>query len=418
MAKGFAALNPSSNNSFTIPSGQGQIVEARVTDIILDETHPDWGKTGQWNGIGTIKFELIEQVKQPKSNATAIPLYPQFKNYPLINETVLIFQFPNRNLDKFANIKGYYYLNPINLWNHPHHNAFPDVYKENTSEGQNSDYESIGQGKVRRVKDGSTDIELNSPSAGGTFIERSNIHPILPFAGDNIFEGRFGNSLRLGNTAKTKSKITNNWSMNGENGNPIIIIRNGQDPGANTKGWVPITENINKDLSSIYLTSNQTIPLTNSIENYKAFSSKPTLQREYNQNQIILNSGRLVFNSNVDDIILTSQKRVSLSSGEDVGISSKKRFVVDSNSIKLGSRFANEPIILGGKFMFQFEQLLISLKNLTEALEGLQAYPGGMATPEPVIPPIATTTKNVIEEIMNLVTDEKTPLLSRKSKVE
>ena len=38
-------------------------------------------------------------------------------------------------------------------------------------------------------------------------------------------------------------------------------------------GYLPIIENINKDLSSIYLTSNQSIPLSSSITNNPTIKS-------------------------------------------------------------------------------------------------------------------------------------------------
>ena len=65
----------------------------------------------------------------------------------------------------------------------------------------NKSYTSIETGNVNRPATQKQSIDLNGNS-GGTFEEKGNIHPILPFAGDNIFEGRFGNSIRLGNTSK------------------------------------------------------------------------------------------------------------------------------------------------------------------------------------------------------------------------
>lgn len=417
MIKGFAALNPINNKSSNPSIQENQIVNARVKDIILDDTHPKWSKYGGWNGIGTIEFTLLSN-KNDKAYSTALPLLPNSKSYPLVNETVLIFRLPNRNLDKMSDIKGYYYLNPVNLWNHPHHNAYPDIFNSETPSSSTPDYEAIEGGQVRRVKDGSTEIELNSPVIGGTFIEQTSIHPLLSFAGDNIIEGRFGNSIRLGNTSKTKSQIKNNWSGEGKNGDPITIIRNGQDPNLNEKGWIPTVENINRDLSSIYLTSDQKIPISPTQENYKAFFNPPIIQKQYNKPQVIINSGRLVFNSKVDDIILTSNNKIAISSLDTIGLSTKQSFIVDSTDIKLGSRFANQPIILGADFMDQFETLLNALKNLTSTLENLQDWPGGSPVPNTIVPPMATATKSVIEEILNLVTDEKAPLLSSKSTVE
>ena len=45
-------------------------------------------------------------------------------------------------------------------------------------------------------------------------------------------------------------------------GEPItVIIKNGQPSGSSSEGFIPITENINQDPSSIYLTSTQQIPI-------------------------------------------------------------------------------------------------------------------------------------------------------------
>ena len=391
MARGFTALQPSINNSFSPSPNEGQIINARVVDIILDETHPTWDIFGGWNGIGTIEFVLLENINQ-QDTTTAIPLFPQLKNYPLINETVLIFSFPNRNIDKYSNVKGYYYLNPINLWNHPHHNAFPDVFKSETTDAQNADYESIQGGQVRRIKDNSSEIELNSPEIGGTFVEKANIHPILSFAGDNILEGRFGNSLRLGNTSKTKGEIKNNWSLSGENGDPITILRNGQDPNSGEKGWIPVTENINNDLSSIYLTSTQQIPLNTDFPDFPALKKNPESLSEYSKNQIILSSGRLVFNSKGDSIFLSSNKSISLNASEDIALFSRNsNIALQGKEIKLGEKTASEPIILGNKFMEGFEQLLFGISLLCDSLSA-----------EPYLGPSSATASNLKQMAENM----------------
>ena len=384
MAKGFTSLQPNTNNSFLPSSNEGQIINARVVDIILDETHPKWDKFGGWNGIGTIEFVLLEN-KNQQDTTSAIPLFPQLKNFPLINETVLIFSFPNRNINKYSNIKGYYYLNPVNLWNHPHHNAFPDVFKSEPTNAQNADYESIQGGQVRRIRDNSSEIELNSPEVGGTFVEKSNIHPILSFAGDNIFEGRFGNSIRLGNTSKSKSIYNNNWSNTGENGDPITIIRNGQNPNSGEEGWIPVTENINNDLSSIYLTSTQQIPLSTDFPDFPALKKNPESLSEYSKNQIILSSGRLVFNSKGDSIFLSSNKSISLNASEDIALFSRNsNITLQGKEIKLGEKTASEPIILGNKFMEGFEQLLFGISLLCDSLSA-----------EPFLGPSSATAANL-----------------------
>jgi hypothetical protein len=85
----------------------------------------------------------------------------------------------------------------------------------------------------------------------------------MPYMGDVIYEGRWGNSIRFGSTVKSKSQYSNPWSRSGNNGDPITIVRNGQNKLANEFGAEPITENIKNDLSSIYLTSTQALPYLN-----------------------------------------------------------------------------------------------------------------------------------------------------------
>lgn len=401
MGSKFGLGNFVSNNTTSINSSKPTLDDRfqtfRVKDIILDNTHPKFREYGEWNGIGTIEFEPIDvNAGGDIINPTATPLIPYLKNYPLVNEIVLIFRLTDRNIDQVSGTTSYYYLNPLSLWNHPHHNAYPNViHSTQVPESQQKDYQSIEQGSVRRVTDNSTEINLNSPKIGGTFIEKTNIHPLLPFAGDNILEGRFGNSIRLGNTSKTKGTIKNNWSGAGENGDPITIIRNGQPETSSEEGWIPLTENINKDLSSIYLTSKQKLPLLTDITSFPAISSEqPTEVSSYNKNQIILSSGRLVFSTNSDHLLLNSKKSISLSSNEDIALYSKKGNInVQANLVKLGDVSADQSLVLGDNFIEQFDFLLNSLSLLCESL-----------TSEPQLGPSsisAAATKTVIEKILS-----------------
>lgn len=383
-------FTPSDNNNSTFQS-------YRVKDIILDNTHPKFKQYGGWNGIGTIEFEAITvnsggDIKNP----IATPLIPYLKNYPLINEIVLIFRLASRNIDQGDDLTSFYYLNPLSLWNHPHHNAYPNIiHSTQISDSQQKDYQDIEGGSVRRVTDNSTEIKLNSPKVGGTFIEKTNIHPILPYAGDIIMEGRFGNSIRLGNTSKSKGSVKNNWSGgDSKNGDPITIIRNGQPEDSTEEGWIPLSENINKDLGSIFLTSTQNIPLNTDINSFPAISSEtPNTIGTYNKNQIILNSGRLVLNTNSDHLILNSKKSTSISSIEDIGLYSKKGNInLQSDLIKLGSTDANQSLILGDSFIKDFDYLLQSLSILCDSL-----------TSEPTLGPAsiaASSTKIAIEKIL------------------
>jgi hypothetical protein len=387
---GFAGINQPYNQNSSIDninrrinSLSNKLIPARVIDVILDETHPNFENYGEWNSIGVIKYSLINFPEGKQDTlSVAKPLLANIKTFPLKNEIVFLIALPNTNsLNNLTDDEIFYYLNVVSLWNHPHHNAFPNLLNSNSiSESQRKDYRSIEEGNVRRVTDNSTEINLNSTNnSGGKFIERTNIHPILPFTGDNIFEGRFGNSIRLGSTIKSKSQYQNNWSTTGQEGDPITILRNGQPTNSLDEGWLPTVENINNDLSSIYLTSTQRIPIDVSSKNYSSISADqiPSYPISYKENQIILNSGRLLFNSTTDSILLSSQKIISISANEDIGISTRKNVTLTGDLIKLGGINAGESLLLGDSFIKQFKVLLETMNLLCDALVAEPALKGG-----------------------------------------
>lgn len=368
-----------------------KVIPARVTDIVLDETHPKFTEYGGWNGIGTVNFEPINTPAiKSTTKPIAKPFFPQFKSFPLVNEIVLLFYLPDSDIGVQDTSKIYYYLNAVSIWNHPHHNAYPNIFDGVEDEEQKRDYQSIEGGSVRRVEDESTEINLQGDNpTGGTFIERTNIHPILPFVGDNIFEGRFGNSIRLGSTTKSKGLYKNNWSESGEEGNPITILRNGQSADAGDEGWIPIVDNINNDLSSIYLTSNQLIPIKASSTNYTGISDEniPEFPNQYKGNQVILNSGRVLLNSTTDSILLSSKKVISLSAKSDIGIATSGSIAMESGELKLGGSNAEQPAVLGDIFLDRLSGVMVGLQSVVTSLS---QEPSLVLTPAPATALIET----------------------------
>lgn len=372
--------NSSKNNIFGISTQQavdGLTLSGRVVSIVLDETHPRFVELGEWNGLGTIEYDVVSAPSKPNQQyQTARPLDPSSKKYPLVNEIVHIVSLPNNNIGEIASSVGNYYIAPISVWNHPHHNGFPQNSNK-LPEPQQKDYIQTEAGSVRRVTDQSTEIFL-----GATFVERSDIHPLLPFEGDIIHEGRWGNSIRLGSTV---AQAPNNWSSTGENGDPITIIRNGQ--GSQTdEGWVPTVEDINNDDSSIYLTSTQKVPIKSTAvevnEYYSYNNSKPTSISEYSGKQVILNSGRLVFNTTQDHLLLSSQKSINLSAVESINLETTNDIILQSGNVYLGSKSATEPVLLGQSTIDLLQTLLQELAALTNILSTQIGVPTGA----PLIP--------------------------------
>jgi hypothetical protein len=356
-------------NSTPLP----QYTPVRVKDIILDNSHPLFKELGEWNSIGTIFYDksMDPSPAPSKDLPVAFPLFPNIKNYPLKNELVFIISLPGLAIDKITDNNVSYYITPLNIWNSQHHNAFPDNIFENLQPlSQQKDNNQIINGSPKRVDDKDLTIDL-----GKTFKEKSNINPLLPFEGDHILEGRWGNSIRLGSTVKN-SPIKNEWSSFGENGDPIIILRNGQGIEKNN-GWENILESVNKDLSSIYFCSSQKIPINVSSKRYDSFkNNKPIDPLEYSKNQIIINSGRILFNSSKDNILLSSAKSISLSSIQSVNIDTNI-FVTSAQKNYIGSPNATEPMILGDKTVTLLKQLVSNLSEFMQICSKLQYGPAG-----------------------------------------
>ena len=366
------------------------IVSARVTNVNLNSNSTIFSSTNEWQGMGTIQFQPVGgPVNEKTLNSSGLnyakPLFSQIKNYPLVNEIVILFKLPSRQgIGDLSNTEEYYYLNTIGIWNHPHVNAYPNPLNNPSATSTNSkSFLEILAGNPNRTTDESTDLDLNGGS-GGTFIESSIIHPLVPFAGDQILEGRFGNSIRLGNTSKAGGIITNNWSAgnNTKNGDPITIIKNGQPLNSSSEGYLPITEDINNDPTSIYLTSTQKIPFDIAVASTKEgegstipysniITPVPKSPKSYNNPQVILNSGRLLFNTYTDSILFSSKKSIVLTSIEDLGIQSQTKnvnIVSDKGIVSLGKQNASESVILGDTFIDDFTALIDNLKTLCSAL--------------------------------------------------
>ena len=209
------------------------------------------------------------------------------------------------------------------------------------------------------------------------------------------------------------STIPNEWSngSNYENGDPITIIKNGQTKGDtnvenNTYSWVPTLEKINQDQSSIYLTSNQQIPLFPASVNNQSFSKStpPTNVGQYEGNQIILNSGRLVFNAKSDSILLLASKQIQLSCNDTLGIDAKQ-ISLTADKVYLGSSEGIEgtkiqPVVLGENLNFLLSDIAVFLQTLNIAFKTAADSNGA---PIVSLQAIACDAETLSNDLLNIV---------------
>lgn len=242
----------------------GRVKKIILGPYIANTTEPDVDYTGP-NDIGKIRFEMMySPLGTSKSEEVSEPAYPIFsfiKQLPVINEIVLIFTGPSERLNDGSQNQQFYYFPPYSLWNDVNHNAFPNMYEWETF---------LNNYSVKPEYQGTETPPPELP-LGITFGEKF-VRSLKPFEGDNILQSRFGQSIRFGSTVPVMKKF-NTWSNSGESNDPITIIINSQGKRTALNKFDPLVEDINKDGSSIYMTSTQEIFLED-INNFPLSSFK------------------------------------------------------------------------------------------------------------------------------------------------
>jgi hypothetical protein len=364
---------------------------SRVLDIILDESHKDYPLFNTPSCFGYIRHTPLDQ-ENPNSKIFAKPLFPHFKSYPIKNEIVYLIEGPDNIFLTGGNV-GTYYIPLTAIYNHPHQNILPP-----------------------------SQLTLDDPLKGSnTFVFREDIRPLKPFEGDVIMEGRYGNSIRLGSSNFKNNIGFNSWSSNIEsNSQPITIIRNGQKQ-ENKSGQEPIVEDINNDLSSIYLTTNQKINLNinapllqQSYLNTRTRGQRNTRQSglsSFAKPQIIIKSDRIIFNAQEDEIYMFSKKSIGIHSADSINMDASVSYVVNSPEIYLGLD-ASEPLLKGdttGEYLKDMlsliEEIILTLASDFTLISGAPgektgAWSGNFKAFEPSLKRLDLL-KNVVDNNLN-----------------
>ena len=397
-------------------------VRVKYTFLNLEQTKKDYPsiyiKYGEDFTLNSILFDSITTPSPNSKNKSldnfifAKPLFPNFRQVPLINEIAYVITLPTVDLQnpKFINLNNqeFYYFLPVNIWNSVHHNALPNPLDTTTATpSEIKSYQQVEAGSRVKVTDGVDDIDL-----GETFDEQANIKNLQPFEGDIIFEGRWGQSIRFGSTVTGSNGLPylgNEWStptLEGSQGDPILIIRNGQH-NDNQESWKPIQERINQDPGSIYMGTTQKIPL-NTSSSYNSYFYPPTNPKEYSGNQIIVNSGRVVINAFNDHLLLNSNNSINLNAVGSVNIDTKDT-IIESN-VYLGGKDADEPLLKGRTTVSILQETMTNLATLANTLELLISQPTGTS-----FPTLAATAGAVSKNLSVLISELQTKTLSSTS---
>jgi hypothetical protein len=354
---GLSSQNVSISKSRSLPAPTQKPLVGKVYGVVTTENTPTkelFEKAGGFSGIGTVFYrpyntskEVLETIDALGPLAQAIPLNPQIQSIPLIGELIYLIDGPSpvaqAGKNKSSTAVQKYYTN-MNVWNNVQQNSLPSS---------------------------------NNSSLGLTFSENPNIKTLLPFEGDYIVQGRQGGALRFSSTTKLYSGL-NEWSSIGNEDSPITILTNGFSYDPKEKFHV---EKINKDDSSLYLTSTQLLPLQTDRTGVLNPLTNPLDVSKYSGAQAILNSNRVVLNSKKDEVMIFAKTNVEISTKNIINLNAGDRVHLNSDKVFLGTvndQLPTENIVLGGKLHDLLLNLMDALHKFGTDLSSVVGSPEGV----------------------------------------
>jgi len=246
------------------------------------------------------------------------------KRVPLIGELVLIVPGPANDWSA-SGVKniGYYYVEPINSTDDMTYHVFPNMFKRSNNVGGSS----------------SAQRDYDKEKWARTFKDPKRVFPLQPFEGDDLYEGRVGQSIRFTSTVDGDTSIYDKkptWKGSTKN-DPLMILRTKKPSGQTVQVPNPNStnqstnkyeiEDISKDDSSIYLTTTQ--KLINLKGGFDKNIEVKKIGTYSTTSQIVMNSGRVVINAIKDKLFLIGKEQVVVTGKEVIFQSDKYKVNLD-----------------------------------------------------------------------------------------
>ena len=335
--------------------------------------------------IGAIRFRKIysQQNLSDDQLMIAYPLNLNIVDFPVRGETVFI----QKIYDKF------YYTDRVNIYNNPNNSsAIGSSQKFNVGKIKKSK-KTLDTAESGVVEDTSSTSDV---FLGEYFRPNFNIRSLIPNEGDTLIQGRFGNTIRLGSvdnapTIKLRAGQISDFEKFDEGD---ALIEELSEKAINTS----LEENINLDASSMWMTTDETVSLTPATLEDPNIYPTEVAPAEFSGKQIILNSGRLIFNSKESGILGFSNGPIDFSTLNSFGVAAKQDLNLYSPTIVIGREDKTKNISLLGKdFYLQNE------KGITAIISKGIELGVDFAQQEPAVK--GDTLEEILSELMDVVSD-------------
>jgi hypothetical protein len=416
---GGAAQLPGSRPSQDFKIGIVEFVFTEVDDIIekipdIDKIYEEAKSDGEYDEknalyYGAIRYRTPEQ-QETKEEALkiAFPLDRYNFTLPVVGETIYV-----------ETINGKLFYKPLGFQSSPGFNTNLEVLlstvkttDSNTGTTGLDNFKEVQQTGIANTNVGNTgETKINQGFAGKYFKRNLKTHQLKPLEGDTIIQGKFGNSIRFSgylHSDKTDGKQY-----------PGILIRNGENVESQetNKIYSPTTEDINKDGTSIQITSGKyKTAFTETISVKKEAIEKYPSADELDGDQIIVNSGRVILSAKTSQLFLFSKKNLSIFTDSVITIDSEQGmnvvaqdgriqfetkanndivWTVDNGKIFAGNDTATQQAILGNILVDLLGQLIDAIDAMTIAT------PSGPSAPGPIDKTPFTTIKNNLKTALS-----------------
>lgn len=284
--------------------------EALVVDVILDHFHPLYSADGY--NVGGIKVRIFSVHDSADDDLLdwAFPMDSTIQEMPLIGEIVLLQKV----------LGNFFYMRKVNITHRLQENAMLKL---------NSKLSNRPKKLNSSITATATEISSEAHQFGEYYKPDSRVRPLKHFEGDVLFQGKMGHSIRFGSSQIDPSS---------KGMAPNLILRTGQSKDVELNACTSdkifglILEDVNNDVSSIWMTSDQVVPYEPTIINvgsfYRSLKNPP---QQYDGGSIIINSDRVVLGSKKTHIMMFSQEEIYLNSFKNTSIDTDSSIILTAN---------------------------------------------------------------------------------------
>ena len=287
----------------------------------------------------------------------------------------------------------FFYLGPLNTENSPNYSPDHTYRPPKKNKGTRKDGYSVMfpiELRPTKLKKQSSILDRFGPDLE----EYSELDLLSKFT-DMTFEGRHGNSIRLGSRREYPQIIISNkrrgQSESTLDGSGISmfsvgsLMQNLYGYGEIDKIFLPLSCD-NDDIENpreIHINyGNDTIPAgQGEIENYFDYdygdplitNNDEQIYGENKSNQMILFSDRIIFDAQRWDLTFSAHRNINLGAGKNFTLTNKGFSVIESNNIYLGreAKRRAQPMVLGEELRKVLVQIMEILRDSRALVQGI-----------------------------------------------